>query len=272
MSGLTFTLRQAPDQRLDLSGLTPARLAGRTERDIAAIAVNTAKRRLTVGDVFAIGGSDAASIRFLGGSERFDRLGEALDGGAILVEGDVGQRAGRAMAGGTLTVKGAAGPFAGSAMTGGTLIVEGHCGDDLGAPLAGETAGLRGGTIQILGRAGARAADRMRRGTVLVAGDAGEHAGSRMIAGTLVVGGRAGHSPGILMRRGTIILGGGAASTSATFMDNGPADLIVLRLMAKAFAGPPFAAPLFDGEPMRRLGGDTAVSGLGEIFLPLGAA
>ncbi|GGD36448.1 hypothetical protein [Aureimonas glaciei] len=91
-----------------------------------------------------------------------------------------------------------------------------------------------------------------------------------MIAGTLVVGGKAGRLPGMLMKRGTLLLAGGAEAIGPTFLDNGPVDLIVLRLMARAFAAPPFGASLLDGGPMRRLGGDTAVLGLGEIFLPLG--
>ncbi|BDA86303.1 formylmethanofuran dehydrogenase subunit C [Aureimonas sp. SA4125] len=269
MSGLTFTLRGEPNQRLDLSRLTARHLAGLGEREIGAIAIGTSRERLTVGDAFAIGFGDLETITFTGGSERFDRIGEGLDGGAIRVDGAVGQQVGRSMVSGTITVTGAAGPFAGSGMLGGTLTIEGDAGDDLGGPLAGETTGLRGGTIQVLGSAGARAGDRMRRGTILVQGDAGDHAGSRMIAGTLVVGGRAGRYPGMLMKRGTLVLAGGASAIGPTFLDNGPADLIILRLMARAFAVPPFASGLFDGGSMRRLGGDTAMLGLGEIFLPL---
>lgn len=269
MSGLTFTLKAEPNQRVDLSRLTPGALVELSESAIAAIAIGTTKERLTVGDVFAVGFGDLSEIRFVGGSPRFDRIGERLEGGAILVEGDVGQRLGRSMTGGTIEVRGSAGPYAGSGTSGGVITITGDAGDELGGPLAGEMAGLRGGQINVLGSAGARAGDRMRRGTILVGGDAGDHAGSRMIAGTLVVAGRAGRAPGVLMKRGTIVLAGGVAETGPTFLDNGPADLIILRLMAKAFAGPPFGRPLFGGEPMRRWGGDTAVLGQGEIFVPL---
>ncbi|MBC8129417.1 MAG: formylmethanofuran dehydrogenase subunit C [Rhizobiaceae bacterium] len=269
MSGLTFTLRAEPDQRLDLSGLTGSSLAGLTEAAIGAIEIGTTNERRTVGDLFAVAYGDLSDIRFAGGSARFDGVGERHSDGSILVEGDVGQKAGRAMSGGTIEVRGSAGPFAGSGMTGGTLTIAGDAGDDLCGPLAGEAVGIRGGQINVLGAVGARAGDRMRRGTILIGGDAGENAGCRMIAGTLVVGGKAGRGPGRLMKRGTLVLAGGAASTAPTFLDNGPADLIVLRLMARAFAAEPFAGGLFDGAPMRRLGGDTAVLGRGEIFVPL---
>ena len=270
MSGLTFTLRHAPDQRLDLSGLTASRLAGLGTAAIAALPIGTTRAGLKVGDIFAVTGDDVADIRFVGGSERFDRIGERHAEGSILVEGDVGQRAGRLMSGGTLEIRGSTGPFAGSALSGGTLTITGDAGDDLGGPHAGEMAGLRGGTVNVLGAVGARAGNRMRRGTILVGGAAGQHAGARMIAGTLVVGGKAARGAGTLMKRGTIILAGGADATGPTFVDNGPADLLILRLMAKAFAVAPFPDALFDGSPMRRLAGDTAVSGMGEIFLPLG--
>ena len=269
MSGLTFTLRHAPDQRLDLSGLVVSRLAGLGESAIAALPIGTTREGLVVGDIFAVSGSDAGDIRFVGGSERFDRIGEGQAEGRILVEGDVGQRAGRAMTAGTLQIRGSAGPFAGSGMSGGTLTVTGDAGDDLGGPLAGEMAGLRGGTVNVLGSAGARAGHRMRRGVVRIGGSAGPNAGAQMIAGTIVIGGRAARGAGMLMKRGTIVLAGGADATGPTFLDNGPADLLILRLMARTFASEPFARPLFDGSPMRRLAGDTAVSSQGEIFLPL---
>ena len=59
MSALTLELRSEPNQRLDLSPLTPARLAGMKPADIQAIAIGTAREVVTVGDLF----SDAANER-----------------------------------------------------------------------------------------------------------------------------------------------------------------------------------------------------------------
>lgn len=270
MSGLVLRLKAEPAQRLDLSLLTPAHLAGLSEAQIAALPVGTTKEVVTLGDVFQISMGDVGSIRIEGGSARLDRLGEAMEEGEIVLDGDAGMRAGRLMSGGRLEITGSAGPFAGSGMSGGEFVIGGDAGERLGGPLAGEMSGMRGGLLRVRGRAGARAGDRMRRGTIVVEGDCGENAASRMIAGTLIVGGRTGATPGRLMRRGTLILAGGAETLSPTFMDNGPADLVILRLMARVFAAPPLSLKLFDGRPMRRFGGDTATMGLGEIFLPLG--
>jgi formylmethanofuran dehydrogenase subunit C len=269
MSGLTFRNKAEPEQRLDLSILTPARLAGLTTAEIAALPVGTTRRLVAVGDVFDVDGSDPATIRFEGGSDRFDRIGEALDGGEIHVEGGVGWRVGRLMQAGRLTVSGSVEGLAGSGMSGGFLSIGGNAGQRLGGPMAGEMAGMRGGAIRVAGSAGSRAGDRMRRGTIVVAGELGEDAGSRMIAGTLIAGSIARGAPGRLMKRGTLILCGGAERLGPTFLDNGPADLLILRVMARELRGGDLGELPLDGAPMRRIGGDTAVLGKGEIFLPL---
>ena len=269
MSGLTFRKRAEPDQRIDLSALIPSRLAGLTTTQIASLPIGTTRWLVTVGDLFDVSGDDPAQLRFEGGSHRFDRIGEGLDGGEIHVEGDAGWRTGRVMRAGRLTVTGSAGGFAGSAMSGGELHIEGDAGEFLGGPLAGEMAGMSGGTIRVGGAAGERSADRMRRGTIVVAGVLGANAASRMIAGTLIAGGRAAGVPGRMMKRGTLILPGGVERLSPTFLDNGPADLLILKLMARDIAAGSAGPVPFDGAPMRRFGGDTAVLGMGEIFLPL---
>ncbi|KQT47491.1 formylmethanofuran dehydrogenase subunit C [Aureimonas sp. Leaf454] len=273
MSALTFTLKGGTPgsgtsegraaERLDLSPLLPSRLAKLGIGDIERIVIGTTRRPLHVGDVFAVTGDDAAEIRFDGGSERFDRLGQGLDGGMIRVDGPAGIHVGRRMTDGVLEIGGGVGVLAGSGMRGGVLSIAGDAGDDLAGPGFGEAAGMTGGTIRVSGSVGARAGDRMRRGTILVGGDCGPQAGCRMIAGSLLCKGRAGPGAGALMKRGTLLFSGGAEPLGPTFLDNGPQDLIVLRLMARAFPA------LLDGRPMRRLAGDTAVSSLGEVFLPV---
>lgn len=268
MSALVFTLREAPAQRLDLAPLTPDRLAGMSEGDIARIELQTTRERICAGDVFKIAVGDAAQIRFDGGSERFDRIGASMNGGEIHIEGDVGIQTGRLMRGGRLTIKGHAGPWAASGMKGGMIEIGGNAGDRLGGPLAGEMAGMRGGVVVLRGNAGARAGDKLRRGMIVVEGKAGAQSGSRMIAGTLIVRGRAGPLPGYLMARGTLVLAGGCDALSPTFADSGVHDLVTNALMADFVKphSPDIAALL--RRPWRRLLGDMANVGKGEIFLP----
>jgi formylmethanofuran dehydrogenase subunit C len=265
---LRFSSRGAPPQRLDLSPLNPQDLAGKTIAEIAAVELGTTRVRVTAGDVFRIRAGDPATIVIEGASARFDRVGLGLTAGAILVEGSVGVEAGRLMSGGRLTIRGNAGPFAGSGMKGGTLTIEGDAGERLAGPLSGETIGMSGGVVHVRGDVGERAGDRLRRGFILIEGRAGAYAGSRMIAGTLAIGGEAGDLPGYLMGRGTILLGRGATLLSPTFGDCGEHDLVASRLLA-AYVGQVSAklARLFR-RPLRRLAGDLAALGKGEILLP----
>lgn len=267
MSALVFTLKDAPAQRVDLSALLPTRLKGLALKEIAQTEIHTTREILRIGDLFHIRKGNSASIRIEGGSDRFDQVGLALDAGEIIVEGDVGARAGRLMRGGHLLIRGGTGPWAGSGLCGGDMEIAGNAGDFLGGPLAGEMAGMRGGCIRVRGSVGARAGDRQRRGTILVDGDAGAYAGSRMIAGTLVVAGKAGALPGYLMRRGTLVLGRKPDHLAPTFVDCGMADRVILRLMDDALATSGAQAGRLFQRRFRRLAGDTAVLGKGEILV-----
>ncbi len=266
MSALRFTLRAEPDQRLDLSPLTPDRLRGLDRAAIEKIPLNTTRTPVVVADLFRIRPGDPDEIVIEGGSARLDRVGAGMSGGALLLEGDAGLQAGLAMSGGRLAIRGSVGPLAASGLKGGVLEIAGNAGDDLGGPLPGQRTGQRGGVVVVRGSAGSRAADRMRRGVVIVEGDAGEAAGCRMIAGTLVVCGQAGGLAGYLMRRGTLVLGAEAQPLPG-FVPTGPAGAVFTRLLARNLS--PFsrrAARLVSG-PSRRFAGDTAALGKGEKLL-----
>ncbi|WP_342643560.1 formylmethanofuran dehydrogenase subunit C [Rhodoligotrophos ferricapiens] len=267
---ICFRLKAEPEQRVDLSSLTPDAIAGKSHRDIAKAVISTTRETLTVGDLFNISGDDAQSLRFEGGSERFDYVGLKMSGGSIIVEGDVGQQAGRLMSGGEVTIKGNAGRLAGSGMAGGVIEIRGQAGDLAGGPLPGEMAGMRGGVLRIAGNAGARAGDRMRRGLIAIGGNAGAYAGSRMIAGSLLIGGQAGALPGYLMRRGTIVLGRAPLSTSPSFVGSGQADDVFLRLLFREVAQKGFAfRSEAAGSGWLRFSGDMAVLGRGELIWPV---
>jgi formylmethanofuran dehydrogenase subunit C len=266
---LVLRLRAAPDQRLDMSPLTPQGLAGKSRGEIERIALQTTRRAICVGDIFDVSGDSAESIVIAAGSDRFDRVGEGMSAGSIVVEGDVGNRAGRLMAGGQLAVRGNAGHWAASGMTAGTIEIDGSAGDHLGGPLAGEIQGMNGGTVIVRGNVGDRVGDRLRRGMLIVEGNAGDGAGARMLAGTLIVLGSVGPGAGYLLRRGTLALGAIRGDLGPTFLDCGVHDLVSHRLMA-AFVRPlsEAAARLF-GAPLRRYIGDTALLGKGEVFIAM---
>ncbi|SFU89017.1 formylmethanofuran dehydrogenase, subunit C [Methylobacterium sp. 174MFSha1.1] len=263
----TLTMREAPPERLDLAGITPAALAGLSEAEAARLPVGTSRRGLTLGDCFALHLDGSDELRILGATDRLDRVGAGLSAGRIVIEGDVGQRLGAGMTGGILTVTGSAGPFAGTAATGGTIRIAGDAADSAGGAVHGAACGLDGATLVIGGAAGDRLGDRMRAG-LIVARRAGAHAGARMIAGTIVAEAIGDH-PGYGMRRGTLVAAR-HGTLLPTFVETGRQDLVVLRLLAKSLEVlAPEAASLLRA-PLRRYGGDLATLGKGEVFAPLG--
>ena len=270
MKPLTFTLRETPPERLDLSPLTPERLAGLSAREIGEIRLGRSRRALTVGDLFRVSGEDFETIVFEGGSKRFDGIGAGMGDGTILVTGDVGAQAGRKMRGGRLMIEGGAGPHAASAMRGGRLEILGDAGDHLGGPLAGELAGMNGGVVVVRGRAGAYAADRMRRGVAVVLKGCGDHAGSRMIAGTFAVTGPIGRLPGYMMRRGSILLDREPERLSPGFVECGAPDSAFAAVFDRyLMAEGVLKRPLLGPRP-GKFGGDNAVAGTGEILFRQG--
>jgi formylmethanofuran dehydrogenase subunit C len=265
---LVLTLKEEPDQRLDLSPLVPDLLAAKTTKEIAAIELQTTREICTVGDVFNIqGGAGGQAIRFDGGSARLDNIGREIKAGEIVVDGDCGKALGRAMSGGNIVTYGDCGPYAGSAMSGGRLEIAGDAGSFLGAPLEGEMEGMSGGLLIVRGNAGERAADRLRRGTVVIEGSAGDYPGSRMIAGTLIVLGGCGSLPGYLMRRGTIVLAA-PPELAPTFVDCGLQELAFGSLFANLVRLESRAAARILRFPLMRFAGDMATLGKGEIFFP----
>jgi formylmethanofuran dehydrogenase subunit C len=264
----TFTLRQEPPQRVDLSPLTPDRLAGKSIAQIEEIEIGVTRISTKVGDLFKISEGDLKSLRYEGGSSRFDLLGaKLLPGFEIHVVGDVGAQCGRLAKGGKITVAGSAGPHAASGNLGADMEIKRDAGDFLAGPLAGELAGMAGGRIIVRGRAGARAGDRLRRGIIVIEGDAGEDLGARVIAGTIFVLGEAKGRIGYLNKRGSIVLAR-AGCFGPTYVDCGVQELTFARLLARSLKN--HSAPAADllSRKLRRYGGDTAVYGKGEILTP----
>jgi len=268
MKPLHLSLKADPAQRLDLAALVPHKIAGLSLAEIGAINVATTREPVTLGDVFKIKGAASEEIIIEGGSERFDNLGQGLQGGVLHIDGDVGQNAGRKMSGGNLIVNGSTGPWAGTGMSGGRLEIFGDTGDYLSGPREGEIHGMTGGIIIVRGSAGERAGDRLRRGTIIIEGDAGDYPASRIVAGTLVVLGESGVNPGYLMRRGTVILAKPSPLTP-TFIDCGHLNSTFLTLFSRLMKEESKAAAKLLSSPLRRMAGDMAVLGKGEILVPL---
>ncbi|ODA68780.1 Formyltransferase/hydrolase complex Fhc subunit C [Methyloligella halotolerans] len=265
MSALTFKMKQRPDQRVDLSCLTPDRLAGMRSKDIEALHIGTTRSKLCVGDLFKVSGDETSQIRFVGTDDRCDHIGARFGEGEVLVDGDAGAYLGASLKGGTLTLKGDAGPYAGAAMSGGTLDIGGNAGERAGGVLVGEVHGMRGGRLIIRGNAGPMLAERMRRGIITVCGDADDYAGARVVAGTIVFLGKVGRFAGYGSKRGTLIFKKEPKEILPTFADCGVIEFTYLKLLERHLKEHDVKLRL----PRRaqRLMGDMAAMGKGEMLI-----
>lgn len=270
MSALTFSLKQTPAQRLDLSPLVSQNLQGLSLAEIAALELQNGKAKRRVDEVFVISGDDAQNIVFNASSDKLDFIGKQLEGGSITVNGDAGAYLGLNMKSGSILVTGNTGIYSGCEMKNGLIEIQGNAGDFMGGALPGNKQGMKGGTILVKGNAGARAGDHMRRGYILIEGNAGDYCGSRMLAGTIAVMGDTGRYLGYAMRRGTLLLWK-APSLSATFNDCGSHTLAFLPILFASFKSlnSRFADSSLAFNRVRRYGGDMAETGRGEVLIKL---
>jgi formylmethanofuran dehydrogenase subunit C len=266
MSALTFTLKIAPRQRIDMSLLTPDNLAGKSASEITAIQLPYGRTQLRVDEAFDISGDDSSDIVIANSSPKLDYIGSKMKTGAIAVKGDAGSYLGFQMHGGNLSVQGNVDAYAASGMANGLIHIHGNAGDFLAAAIVGDRKGMKGGTVIVTGNAGERVGDQMRRGILLIEGNTGGYCASRMLAGTIGVLGTVGEYVGYGMRRGTLLLTQTPAM-HATLQDCGTHTLPFLSLMFKSFALLPSKFSKMDTNRVQRYAGDIANDGKGEILV-----
>jgi formylmethanofuran dehydrogenase subunit C len=268
-AGYILSLRARPPHRVDLGGLTPSALTGLSRAEVEKTPVRLGNRAVALAELFKVSGTSGDRLAIRNGCDRLDGIGRGLDGGEIVVEGDCGAYLGEGMRTGEIRITGSAGPFAACGMVGGVLRIDGSAGDCLGAARPGERIGMRDGLVLVGGDIGDRAGDHMRRGAIFGGGDAGSWCGARMIAGTIAVRGRLGGFAGFAMRRGTLLASALSDAPLATFADAGLHELGILAVIARPISRfAPWLVPLTRAMPRaRRLTGDLAVDGKGEILL-----
>ena len=266
MTKLMLTLRAPPARSVDLSALTPERLAGLAPAQVGSVELHGGLR---VADLFDVGAGDTQHLIIRNSCDRLTHVGAAMRSGTITAEGDCGAYAGLGLNGGSLDISGTAGSFAGSGMKAGMIRIGGNAGDFAGGALPGDRQGMRGGILAIQGDAGDRAGERMRRGLLLVGGNAGAYCAANLLAGTIYVMGKVGTMPGFSLKRGTLLLARMPEHLPVTFQDSGEHSLLFLTLLAKQLQRDreTFSRFLPLSARVRRYCGDLAWSGTGEILV-----
>jgi formylmethanofuran dehydrogenase subunit C len=254
---------------IDLSGVTPDRLAGLSLDAVKHLTVRADERRVELGELVSLSGDAADGVlECCGDFSRVHFVGAGMNSGTIRVTGGVGRHAAEGMTGGRLEVAGDAGDWLAAEMGGGDVVIGGSAGDNVAGALPGSDQGLRGGVVMVAGDVGSLAGQRMRRGILAVGGNCGPAAAFEMRAGTVLVAGRVGPLPGLGMRRGSLVALADRPAVPATFQ-RGRAWLppfLPLQLAALAKAG--FQPAEVPATRFRQWHGDLVSGGRGEILAP----
>lgn len=265
---LTLTLKSDSRLPIEVDGINPANLRGLSHVEICRLPIFHGNRKIELGDMFELTGTEDGCLRFVGDLRSVHWIGAKMDEGEIKIVGDVGRHVGSQMVGGAIDVSGDAGDFSGCEMTGGSIRIRGNASDWLGGGYPGTNAAMNGGRIMVDGDAGDGVGSAMRRGMIGVMGDVGKLVGWNMRAGTIFVGGKWGADPGTGMVRGTIILNGNseASDLPVTFGRSGGFEPVFLPVLLKQHG-----ISLGDVHTTYDLYcGDVLKGGRGEIFLATG--
>jgi len=267
-NAVTLRLKEATTIPIEADSICPDQFVGRSQAEIEALPAFYGRRKVTLGDLFAVEGEELDQIIVEGDLRHVKKIGQRMTRGFITVRGDAGLHLGAYMRGGEIVVEGNAGDWAGALMQGGRIWIRGNAGHLLGAAYRGEKRGMNRGVIVVEGNAGQEVGAQMRRGLIVVLGDVGEFAGAKMIAGSIIVSGRLGARAGAGMKRGTIVALNDHAELLPTFHYDcrfQPTFLRYYLLQLQAW-GMSIGDEYFDGF-YRRYNGDVTALGKGEILI-----
>ncbi|MCE5297579.1 MAG: formylmethanofuran dehydrogenase subunit C [Methanoregulaceae archaeon] len=186
---------------------------------------------------------DQVEIVLAGETGTLKRVGEYMNAGRIVVEGDIGMHCGNFMSAGEIIIRGNADAWLGREMRGGMIRCEGNAGHYCAAGYRGEKRGMRGGTVEVMGNSGDFTAEYLCGGEVRIHGDCGDLTGVEMRGGTLIIGGNC-HRPCGNMTGGTCMIFGNADAMLPTFRSNG--------IEEREYEGQRFQMMVFRGDVANR--------------------
>ncbi len=219
---ITLTPLRTFEVPLQAPCITPDNFAGKTKAEIAKLPLTEGNRNLTIGDLFKIEESPEATpnITLNGDFGKVKRVGQRMQTGEIVCNGNIGMHTGEMMAGGKITINGNAGGWTGSEMKKGTIEIHGNGGDYLASPSRGNDAGMKGGLITVDGNVGTDVGCYLKGGVIKVKGSAGKFLGYHMSDGAIYVEKECDVRAGACMHGGKIIVGGALEILPSFTIDN----------------------------------------------------
>lgn len=237
--------------------INPDVFKGKSIAEITSLSVWEGNRKKKLGDLFKIEevSINTPSITINGDVSKVRRVGQGMETGEIVINGNAGMHLGEKMAGGKITVNGNAGGWAGSSMKKGLIEIHGDASDYLASPYRGSTHGMRGGKIVVDGNVGSDSGCYLRGGVIIVKGTAGPFLGFHIRKGVIYVEKNAGNRLGASMTGGKIVVSGAIDELMPTFT--------IARVKAKVKIEETFKAQ----GPFYVFLGDLAEKGNGKLFI-----
>ncbi|MEM7467581.1 MAG: formylmethanofuran dehydrogenase subunit C [Pseudomonadota bacterium] len=270
MNAVTLTLKPDLIDLVDCGDLLPAKLCPMSSDEIGKQKLKVARSMRPVADIFDIETAPGdATLRIRGGTNRLQRVGAGMDGGRLIVDGNVGDYLGHELISGELLVSGDAGDFAASGQRDGLIHVKGNVRDYAGGAADAEMRGLKGGTLVVSGLCGDFLGYKMRRGIIIAHDVVGDYCANNMIAGTIILGQKCGNYLGIGMRRGTVLFLEKTKIDLPTFNLCGQFSLPILTVLRHHLhsVSHQAAMQLAKIQKVQRYCGDLGFDGQGEILV-----
>jgi len=254
---------------VEVEGVTPDRLIGKSADEIARVGIFEGKRAIELGEFFDVTGDlDDQLMVWQGDLRGVHWVGAKMESGAMRVEGDVGRHLGSEMTAGTIHVTGSASDWVGGELRGGHITVQGDAGHLVGAGYRGSARGMTGGTIEIYGRAGNEIGHSLRRGLIAIGGDIGDLAGFNMLAGSVFLFGQTGIRHGAGMRRGTLAFFGEKPTLLPTFRHACRYQPLAINMITRNLAANGFpGADAARDASFDLYNGDMIEGGRGEVLI-----
>ena len=234
---LETKVRKKPYLPIEAESIIPRNFLKGT--DLVVFEGNKERRLADIFSIFVEGTSvtpEQIEVVLKGDTSRIKRVGEYMDAGRIIIDGDIGMHCGNFMSGGDIEIFGNADAWLGREMRGGHILCRGNAGHYCASGYRGEKTGMRGGRVEVLGNAGDYCAEYLTGGEVHIHGSCGDMAGVEMKGGEFIIEGNAMRPCGN-MKDGTCMIFGTVQDMLPTFEATGTRLLPDRKITTRGYKG-----------------------------------
>ncbi|MCS3900330.1 tungsten-dependent formylmethanofuran dehydrogenase subunit FwdC [Methanococcus voltae] len=239
MKEVIFTVNAEIDVPVELDSLLPKNLQDMGIEEIKKIQLPQGNKKISVDELCDVvvnendDGDATLKVIINGSSMKLKRIGEKMDGGEIIVNGDAGMYVGAEMKSGKITVNGNAECWVGQNLKGGEIVINGNAKDYVGSAYRGDWRGMNGGKITINGNVGTEIGEYMKKGLIVINGNCKIMPGVHQNGGIIMLNGEVEGRAGGEMLKGAIVINGPLKSKLPSFEYEGIVEDPLIKLTKK---------------------------------------